>query len=88
MAPGPDRRRWHCIHCSGNHPGHMCRLVRPIADNLPLETPSHNGPYRGTATVRVVPAGVMTDELSPVLRDKALRGITKQRRLRRLNRKR
>lgn len=32
------------------------------SDNLPLETPSHNGPYQGTLQVRVIAPGVGSEE--------------------------
>ena len=48
-------RGWDCIKCGGGHPSHLCEAKKN--SGLPLETPSHNGPYQGTLEVRVVPSG-------------------------------
>lgn len=46
----------YCIRCGRNHAvkDHDA-LMEP--SNLPLETPSHNGPYIGTLPVRELPPG-------------------------------
>ena len=45
--------------CQPGHSAGRCRLSPEVeAHSKPLEVPSHNGPYLGTAKVRVVPPGV------------------------------
>lgn len=51
-------RGWYCVKCGGAHPISLCPAAHPIS-KLPLETPSGNGAYRGTAPVREIPFGVM-----------------------------
>ena len=53
------RRPLYCIHCGGPHAGPDC--PRSKASSAPLETPSHNGLYRGTIKVRELPPGVMSE---------------------------
>lgn len=54
-----DRMRvLYCIHCGGTHTGPNCPQIKK--SNAPLETPSHNGPYRGMLPVRVLPPGRMS----------------------------
>lgn len=49
-------RCWYCAHA---HRSDLCphRSRKTIA-LMPLETPSHNGPWRGTLPVRVIEPGV------------------------------
>lgn len=51
----------YCVKCGGNH---LLRdhnaLLNP--NDYPLETPSHNGIYQGTATVRVLAPGVSFED--------------------------
>lgn len=57
---------WYCHKCGGAHPSHQCEAGQ--TSDLPLETPSSNGPYRGTLPVREIPYGVSgTDGVKIIL---------------------
>ena len=47
-----------CPICDGRHGEGQCRSIEAPISKAPLETPSHNGAYRGSAPVRVIPSGV------------------------------
>jgi hypothetical protein len=53
---------------------------------LPLETPSHNGPYRGKLPVRVIPPAVFGEDLKHGWGVSARRGHEAQSRLAAANR--
>lgn len=65
------RRGLWCLKCGGDHLSSDCERIKSKA---PLETPSHNGPYQGTAKVREVPYGIMSpdkDRIHGVYREAA-----------------
>lgn len=51
-----DRAPLFCVYCGGKHPSADCEPEE--VTKVPLETPSHNGPYQGTIPVRTIPYGV------------------------------
>lgn len=57
--------------------------------NAPLETPSHNGPYKGPVAVRTIPRGVCGEDVVGTGNwlDKARKGHEKQSRLAILNKR-
>lgn len=53
-----------CVRCGQVHAARRNSCVQATANSGPLETPSHNGKYRGRARVRVVPRGIAGTELA------------------------
>ena len=49
--------------------------------NAPLETPSHNGEWKGKLPVRTIPTGIMSED-PDINRTKALKSVENMRRLR------
>jgi len=70
-----------CMRCGGRHLVAQCYLNRQKSD-APLETPSHNGAWRGSLPVRVIPTGVMGSDLDASWQDKGRLGRLKQARMR------
>lgn len=51
-----------CPICDGRHGEGQCRSIEAPISKAPLETPSHNGEWKGTLPVRVIPAGVQVGD--------------------------
>lgn len=81
MKKSCTRRIFFCMRCGGDHPAASCYLNQRRSD-APLETPSHNGPWRGRLSVRVVPSGLMKSALDASWQDKGRLGRLKQARMR------
>jgi hypothetical protein len=69
---------FYCVYCGGNHmAGDHAKIM--AGSKAPLETPSHNGIYRGTVEVRQVAPGASGDLTAPYLaRVKAAKANRKQ----------
>ena len=78
------KSQWYCVKCGGSHPAKAC-VRRQAGPDLPLETPSHNGQYRGTVAVRTIPPAVFgTNDMGLTDRIKAKIGNAIQQRSRAL----
>lgn len=56
-----DRKPLYCTTCGGAHMQNECE-GRKKNSGFPLETPSHNGEYRGTIPVRIIPPGITSED--------------------------